>query len=328
MRRSNILRALLGVAALCTGVSAIENAGDAAGAIHFPGPSILSTPATPAIPAPEAPESDPLIALIKRSSDLVSDLSSLFKRGGIRNEADTKNLDLESWSRDTVKLCADKLNKTVIPNNPSGVAGCWNLPLLVDSTGIFAADLRIFRIADPTGDWKDVEVSSYNISVQYDGSAAIQPRNMTVMERRASLEGMKGSNLTKLVDTQFIGNLDKSLISGQLNDSELKVMVTPTISIYAKTKTGKAVNTTVSIESSKFLNGVFAETKDLNQKEKDEIKKEPFELPGTKIEIVPAGLYFYAAYTFVGLTIFGFGTLERAKFRDQYRSRLAGQGSR
>jgi hypothetical protein len=219
MRRSNILRALLGVAALCTGVSAIENPGDAAGAIHFPGPSILSTPATPAIPGPDsAHESDPLIALIKRSSDLVSDLSSFFKRGGIRNEADTKNLDLESWSRDTVKLCADKLNKTVIPNNPSGVAGCWNLPLLVDSTGVFAADLRIFRIADPTGDWKDVQVSSYNISVQYDGSAAIQPRNMTVMERRASLEGMKGSNLTKLVDTQFIGNLDKSLISGQLNE--------------------------------------------------------------------------------------------------------------
>jgi hypothetical protein len=105
-------------------------------------------------------------------------------------------------------------------------------------------------------------------------------------------------------------------------------MVTPKISIFATTKTGKAVNTTVSIESSKFLNGVFAETKDLNQKEKDEIKNEPFELPGTKIEIVPAGLYFYAAYAFVGLTIFGFGTLERAKFRDQYRRRLAGQGNR
>jgi len=105
-------------------------------------------------------------------------------------------------------------------------------------------------------------------------------------------------------------------------------MVTPKISIRAFTATGNAVNTTVSIADSMFLNGVFADTPALTAEETKEVKEAPFELPGTQIEIVPAGLYFFSVYLVVACAIFGWGTFERAKFRDQYRRRIATQGYR
>jgi hypothetical protein len=138
---------------------------------------------------------------------------------GIRTEADVQNLDLESWSKETVNLCAKKLNSTTIPSNPAGLAGCWNIPVLVASSGVFAADLRIFKVADPTGDWVNADVSSYNISLQYDGTAALQARNMTEKEIVASAEGMPSNvNITKLVDSQFIGNLDSSATTSSLSE--------------------------------------------------------------------------------------------------------------
>lgn len=138
---------------------------------------------------------------------------------GIRDEASVKNLDLEAWATETVKRCATKLNSARIASNPAGVAGCWNLPLLVARTGVFAADLRLFRVAEPTGDWADVPISAYNISLEYDGSAAIQARNLSDKERRASEAGMpQNTRLVKLIDSQFIGNLDQSLLSEKLTE--------------------------------------------------------------------------------------------------------------
>lgn len=248
---------------------------------------------------------------------------------GIRTEADMKNLDLEAWSKDTVQLCAAKLNSTTTVSNPAGIAGCWNIPVLITSTGVFAADLRLFRVAQPTGDWANVDVSTYNISLQYDGSAAIQARNLTQKEILASTEGMPtNAKITKLVDAQFIGNLDQAAITNNPSETELKAMVTPQIFIKALTSSGKAVSTTVNTTDAQFLNGVFANTAALTADQAENAKDTPFVLPGTHIEIVPVGLYFYSAYLAVALAIFGWGTFERAKFRDQYRKRIASQGSR
>jgi len=189
--------------ALCAGTLA-----DVEGDSLFPSPSTTTDPKQ----AIESP--DGWYGLLRRN------LGHMLERRteGIRTEKEAQNLDLESWSRETVKLCAEKLKSITTASNPAGVAGCWNLPLLVESTGVFAADLRLFRVAEPTGDWKNVDVSSYNISVEYDGSAAIQARNMTDKERKASKEGMEGSKLTKLVDSQFIGNLDRSVVTEDLSE--------------------------------------------------------------------------------------------------------------
>lgn len=105
-------------------------------------------------------------------------------------------------------------------------------------------------------------------------------------------------------------------------------MVTPEISIQAVSKQGNPISAAVSIDQSKFLNGVFADTPNLDAQQSEDVKDPVFKIPGTRIEIVPAGLYFYSAYLVVACAIYGWGTLERAKFRDQYRRRIATQGFR
>jgi hypothetical protein len=335
MQQRTLLHLLIvGLSTLCAGTLADS------GVDSFPYPSAASS-------AQATVSGDDWYSLLRRNVGQMME-----KRAeGIRSEEDVKNLDLENWSEETVKLCAKKLNSTTTTSNPAGVAGCWNIPILVADSGVFAADLRLFRVAEPTGDWINVDVSSYNISLEYDGSAAIQARNLTEKERRASEEGMpKDTKLTKLVDSQFIGNLDQSVLTTGLSEyvhslvcihvqvfswplteyhsAELMVMVTPQISIKALTASGKQVSTTINTTDSQFLNGVFADTPSLSADQIEDVQEAPFQLPGTRIEIVPAGLYFFSAYTVVALSIFGWGTLERSKFRDQYRKRIATQGYR
>lgn len=70
-----------------------------------------------------------------------------------------------------------------------------------------------------------------------------------------------------------------------------------------------------------FVNGVFSELADNNLPVV--VEAPPFKLPGTAIEIVPAGLYLCTAYTIIAVGIVMWGTFERRQYRDQYRKRVA-----
>lgn len=102
-------------------------------------------------------------------------------------------------------------------------------------------------------------------------------------------------------------------------------MLTPDVTMIA-TVDGEELKTDISLDGMKFILGVFSTAKKLTESETTEELKTEFVLPGTHIEIVPAGLYLYSAYTAVALAIVGWGTWERAKFRNQYRTRMAAAG--
>lgn len=105
--------------------------------------------------------------------------------------------------------------------------------------------------------------------------------------------------------------------------------LTPKISVKATSPTGARVNTTIEMTHSQYINGIFANVAALPVVETNATAvAAPFKLPGTRIEIVPVGLYFFSAYMIVFCTILGWGTMERAKFRDQYRKRVATSGYR
>jgi hypothetical protein len=103
-------------------------------------------------------------------------------------------------------------------------------------------------------------------------------------------------------------------------------VLTPDIIVEAETEDGEILSEKISTEETKFIIGVFANASKLTDQEADEVQNAEFKLPGTRIEIVPAGLYMFIAYMIVGFSIVGWGTMERAKFRDQYRSQLAKRG--
>lgn len=103
-------------------------------------------------------------------------------------------------------------------------------------------------------------------------------------------------------------------------------MLTPNVTLVVNTTENEQIRTPISLDGTKFIIGVFSNQTQLSDEEITEELTTEFVLPGTRIEIVPAGLYLVSAYTAVALAIVGWGTWERAKYRNQYRTRMATAG--
>ena len=172
----------------------------------------IADPSPTPLPAPQSmAETGDWYGLLRRN------VGTMLERRmeGVTSEAAVKNLDLSKWTTETVALCAAALNATK-PSNPSGVAACWNIPVLLRESGVFVADLRMFRVGDASGAWANANIDTYNVSVEYQGSAAIQSRKLTAKELVAADEGMKGFELPKLMDAQFIGTMEKTMVAANL----------------------------------------------------------------------------------------------------------------
>ena len=72
-----------------------------------------------------------------------------------------------------------------VASNPSGIAVCYNVLMLNDTTGVFQADVRLYRIAPPTGDWETLDNGPGKITtgLQYMGADVHTP-SITPNRRR------------------------------------------------------------------------------------------------------------------------------------------------
>ena len=106
-----------------------------------------------ALPFPSASATDkdkgPLASLIGYLEDLETDI-------------------LANWDDQTESACGAALIALHgDATNPSGIAACYNIQSLNNSTGIFAIDLRLYRISAPKGDWVNLDPSSVGVGLAY-----------------------------------------------------------------------------------------------------------------------------------------------------------------
>lgn len=246
---------------------------------------------------------------------------------GARNETAIEELDLQAWAKETTEKCISRLSTITKASNPSGIVVCYNLPFMSADSGVFAADLRLYQVSAAEGNWSSVG-GNIDVSLMYNG-AAVQLRNETTEEAAATaLASASATGPEKVQEFHFIGQIDKLLLQDDMTDAQLQTLLTPNITLFAKMPDGTELQTSLSTDDATFVNGVFSdlpanETADPTTTEA--ASATPFKLPGTRIEIVPIGLYFYGAYTALACIIFGYGTFERQRFRDQYRKRIAQQ---
>ncbi|RPA94121.1 hypothetical protein L873DRAFT_1702796 [Choiromyces venosus 120613-1] len=244
---------------------------------------------------------------------------------GARNGTAIEQLDLQSWAKETTLKCIEKLKNVTKASNPSGIAVCYNLPFLSTKSGVFAADLRLYQVSAPEGDWATVG-GNIDVSLMYNG-AAVQLRNETSEEAAATAQASASSKgPPKVQEFHFIGQIDKMLLAENMSNLKMQVMLKPNISLLATTPAGTQLSTVLSADEATFVNGVFADVAAAGQNT-TAATSAPFKLPGTRIEIVPIGLYFFGTYLIIACSIFGWGTFERQKFRDQYRKRVAQKGA-
>ena len=127
-----------------------------------------------------------------------------------RRQTSGTGVNATEWDAQTTAACNSALTAlNGVANNPSGMAVCYNLPYLQNSTGVFEADLRLYMVAAPTGDFASIASSNVQVGLTYTG---------------ATVSAVNASSLKRGVDAGGV-----SLISWPRDDSRVMKRVTPTL---------------------------------------------------------------------------------------------------
>ncbi|KAI1206043.1 uncharacterized protein F4807DRAFT_243433 [Annulohypoxylon truncatum] len=252
-----------------------------------------------------------------------------------RRQTTAADMNLTQWNTDTSAACESALSSLNAATNPSGTAVCYNLFSLDTNAGTFMADLRLFQVSTPSGDFQSIPPQEISVGLQYSG-ASVSPVNST--NQTASTVGKRqSSGPTALQTYMFIGQIDKSQMTEPMTMGVLEALVMPTVTLTGKSPTGQQVSTNVSSNEAAFVNGVFANTVVMSDVSlaslavDDEVAglhngTVAFVLPGVNILIFPVGLILTSIWLVVGVAFYAFGTYERYNYRDMYRSRKARDG--
>lgn len=97
----------------------------------------------------------------------------------------TTSLNTTTWDASTGAACVSALtNLPASSTNPSGMAICYNLPSLDNTTGVFQADLRIYKVSEPTEDFANVSAANVEVGLSY-ADVTVSPVNASTMQKRA-----------------------------------------------------------------------------------------------------------------------------------------------
>jgi hypothetical protein len=88
------------------------------------------------------------------------------------------------WNAEADAACMTAvMNLKGKSSNPAGLAVCYNVPYLDQQKGVFEAELRMYNISAPTGDFVGVTPAMMMVTLQYSG-ATIQTSNGALPVKR------------------------------------------------------------------------------------------------------------------------------------------------
>lgn len=122
------------------------------------------------------------------------------------NNTDTAQ-NLAQWDTTTNAACLSRLTSLHQSSNPSGTCICYNLPALDSATGMFEADLRLFKVSQSRGAWAGIAPGDIMVGLRYNG-ATVSEVKPGGMGRNAS-ESSTGEDGVQLLQTyMFVGQID------------------------------------------------------------------------------------------------------------------------
>lgn len=145
-----------------------------------------------------------------------------------RRQSSPPQMNVTMWDEQTEAACSTALMMlNGVASNPAGMAVCYNLPYLDNSTGLFGADLRLYMISGPSGDFSGVPAQNVTVGLQYFG-ASVQTINPSELKKRDSYSWPSGesereieqraSMTPSLVQSYaFIGQINKDLMTPNMN---------------------------------------------------------------------------------------------------------------
>lgn len=130
-------------------------------------------------------------------------------------------IDMAAWDEETEAACQESLKRLMIASNPSGACICYNLPSLDTSSGVFEADLRVYRFNEPSGDFQGIEPEDIEVALMYDGASAspVDPDDMPSLNpaRRRKRQEVDGGG----DGAPDLPLLQQYLLVGEISDDRL-----------------------------------------------------------------------------------------------------------
>lgn len=133
-----------------------------------------------------------------------------------------------TWRTQTAAACMDSLAAlNGKASNPSGLAACYNIASWNSSTGIFQADLQLYRIAAATGDWMTLMTQAVNVGLSYSG-ATVAPTgdnrkrsqespspiaSESQMIEKSRVPRAAAAPPTMVQEMTFVGKINKDMMS-------------------------------------------------------------------------------------------------------------------
>lgn len=126
----------------------------------------------------------------------------------------TTGLNMQQWNTDTLKACQDALAPLTTATNPSGTAVCYNLPTLDTKTGAFMADLRLFQISQPNGEFTGIPAERIQVGLQYRGASVspLQSNQARSIDDTPDLVG-RADGGQPLQTYMFVGQIDQAAMA-------------------------------------------------------------------------------------------------------------------
>jgi len=123
-------------------------------------------------------------------------------------------LDMAAWNEAANAACRDALRSLELASNPSGACVCYNLPLLNNQTGTFEADLRLFQLNQPTGQFQGIPQDRIEVELSYNGASVTEVSQQPVAAAGIKARQNNNADLPLLQSYLFIGQVDKDQMTG------------------------------------------------------------------------------------------------------------------
>lgn len=158
-----------------------------------------------------------LSSLERRQSEIVD--PSAPSSSGVPSSSKNSTVDPNIWDAQTASACERAIRaldgKTL---SSSGIAVCYNLPFFDNSTGAFQADLRLYRVSPPQGDWVEISDKDITIGLSYSGASVSDNRDIGKRaENSASVNKRQASAPEMLQGINFVGQLNESYLTSPMN---------------------------------------------------------------------------------------------------------------
>lgn len=139
------------------------------------------------------------------------------------------SVNLTAWDVQVSAACTEALSKLQIASNPSGTCICYNIPLLDTSSGRFEADLRLFKLSDPTGAFAGIAPQNIQVALSYQNASATPVQASSLSARSLILDPLLPVNDKRELierDSSSLQLLQSYLFKGQIDSSSLTPSMT------------------------------------------------------------------------------------------------------